>query len=175
LPSRIQGKGQGISMSFRGMGDGVRSKDRKRLQSRSRPNVGSSFRLAIPWPVALFVSPQGAGPHSLYLPLIRFARERKDRSLARHESLTGPTCPAALLQQTPPALARTRTSFAAPLSEADTPKIFIPMIRPDRPTYRSHPKVEPCSTATRAVTPGGKTTNWEGRPTRNALTTITKS
>jgi len=31
----------------------TRSKDRQRLESRWRPSVGMSFRLAIPWPVAL--------------------------------------------------------------------------------------------------------------------------
>src|SRR5262245_21263682 len=33
----------------------------------------------------------------------------------------------------------------------------MPMTRPELPTYRSHPNVEACSTATRAVTPGGST------------------
>ena len=32
---------------------GTRSKGQKRPESRSRPSVGMSFRLAIPWPVAL--------------------------------------------------------------------------------------------------------------------------
>ena len=55
--ARTHGKGQGISMSFRGMGKslpmGTRSKDRQRPESRCRPYIGMSFRLAIPWPVAL--------------------------------------------------------------------------------------------------------------------------
>ena len=40
-------------------------------------------------------------------------------------------------------------------SGADAPNVFIPMMRPDLLTYRSHPKVDACSTATRAVTCGG--------------------
>ena len=44
-------------MSFRGMGEslpmGTRSKDRQRPESRCRPCIGMSFRLAIPWLVAL--------------------------------------------------------------------------------------------------------------------------
>jgi hypothetical protein len=44
-------------MSFGGMGKSfpmeTRSKGRKRPESRCRPSVGMSFRLAIPWPVAL--------------------------------------------------------------------------------------------------------------------------
>ena len=44
-------------MSFRGMGESfpmeTRPKDRKRSESRCRPSVGMSFRLAIPWLVAL--------------------------------------------------------------------------------------------------------------------------
>jgi osmotically-inducible protein OsmY len=44
-------------MSFRRHGEifseGTRAKGQKRPESRSRPNVGMSFRLAIPWPVAL--------------------------------------------------------------------------------------------------------------------------
>ena len=48
-----QGKGQGISMSFRGMGKSlpmdIRLKDRKRLYSRSLTSVGMSFRLDILW------------------------------------------------------------------------------------------------------------------------------
>ena len=44
-------------MSFRGMGKslpmGTRSKDRQRPESRCRPCIGMSFRLAIPWLVAL--------------------------------------------------------------------------------------------------------------------------
>ena len=55
--ARTHGKGQGISMSFRGMGKslpmGTRSKDRQRPESRCRPYLGMSFRLAIPWLVAL--------------------------------------------------------------------------------------------------------------------------
>ena len=55
--ARTHGKGQGISMSFRGMGKslpmGTRSKDRQRPESRCRPYIGMSFRLAIPWLVAL--------------------------------------------------------------------------------------------------------------------------
>src|SRR4051794_38765937 len=43
------------------------------------------------------------------------------------------------------------------LSGADAPNVSIPIIRPDEPTYRSHPKVEACSIAMRAVTPAGKT------------------
>jgi hypothetical protein len=57
LLARTHRKGQGIRMSFRGMGKSfpmeTRSKGRKRLESRCRPSVGMSFRLAIPWPVAL--------------------------------------------------------------------------------------------------------------------------
>ena len=33
--------------------EGARSKGRKRPESHCRPSVGMSFRLAIPWPVAL--------------------------------------------------------------------------------------------------------------------------
>ena len=33
--------------------EGTRSKGQKRPESRPRPSVGMSFRLAIPWPVAL--------------------------------------------------------------------------------------------------------------------------
>ncbi len=33
--------------------EGIRSKGRKRPESRCQPSVGMSFRLAIPWPVAL--------------------------------------------------------------------------------------------------------------------------
>src|SRR5260370_3805631 len=47
--------------------------------------------------------------------------------------------------------------FWSSLRGAEAPNVFIPMIRPDVPTYRSHPKVEACSTATRAVTLGGST------------------
>src|SRR5438132_9982870 len=43
------------------------------------------------------------------------------------------------------------------LSGAEAPKVFMPMMWPEAPTYRSHPKVEACSTATRAVTLGGST------------------
>ena len=42
-------------------------------------------------------------------------------------------------------------------SGADAPNVFMPIMRPDLPTYRSHPKVDACSTATRAVTFGGRT------------------
>jgi hypothetical protein len=31
------------------------------------------------------------------------------------------------------------------LSGADAPNGFMPMMRPDLPTYRSHPKVDACS------------------------------
>ena len=55
--ARTHGKGQGISMSFRGMGKSfpidTGSKDRQRPESRCRPYIGMSFRLAIPWLVAL--------------------------------------------------------------------------------------------------------------------------
>src|SRR4029434_8612603 len=40
---------------------------------------------------------------------------------------------------------------------AEAPNVFMPMTSPVEPTYRSHPKVEPCSTATRAFTFGGNT------------------
>jgi hypothetical protein len=40
---------------------------------------------------------------------------------------------------------------------ADAPTVFIPMTRPFAPTSRSHPSVEACSMATRAVTDGGRT------------------
>src|SRR6185503_1247895 len=43
------------------------------------------------------------------------------------------------------------------LSGAEEPNVFMPMTRPDEPTYRSHPKVDACSTATRAFTFGGST------------------
>src|SRR5262249_6709780 len=43
------------------------------------------------------------------------------------------------------------------LSGAEAPKVFMPMMRPDGPTYRSQPRVDACSTATRAVTSGGST------------------
>src|ERR1700731_4288799 len=43
------------------------------------------------------------------------------------------------------------------LSGAEAPKVFIPITWPDVPTYRSQPKVEACSTATRAFTLGGST------------------
>jgi len=31
------------------------------------------------------------------------------------------------------------------LEGAESPNVSIPMMRPDAPTYRSHPKVEACS------------------------------
>jgi hypothetical protein len=40
------------------------------------------------------------------------------------------------------------------LSGAEAPNVFMPMIRPDVPTYRSHPRVEASSTAIRACTLG---------------------
>src|SRR5215471_1582864 len=40
---------------------------------------------------------------------------------------------------------------------AEAPKVFMPITRPELPTYRSHPRIEPCSTATRAFTFGGRT------------------
>ena len=43
------------------------------------------------------------------------------------------------------------------LSGADAPKVFIPMVSPSEPVYLAQPKVDACSTATRAVTDGGKT------------------
>src|SRR6266576_3527071 len=43
------------------------------------------------------------------------------------------------------------------LSGAEAPNVFIPTTYPEAPTYRSHPKVEACSTATRAFTFGGST------------------
>src|SRR5262249_61382275 len=42
-------------------------------------------------------------------------------------------------------------------SGAEAPKVFMPMTRPELPTLRSHPNVDACSTATRAVTDGGRT------------------
>ncbi len=43
------------------------------------------------------------------------------------------------------------------LGGAEPPKVFIPITWPEVPTYRSHLKVEACSTATRAFTLGGST------------------
>src|SRR5207302_3646838 len=43
------------------------------------------------------------------------------------------------------------------LSGAEAPNVFMPMTRPDVPTYRSHPRVDACSTATRALTSGAST------------------
>src|SRR5262249_24508198 len=43
------------------------------------------------------------------------------------------------------------------LSGAEAPNVFMPMTWPRGPTYRSHPSVEACSTATRAVTSAGRT------------------
>src|SRR5262245_21430177 len=43
------------------------------------------------------------------------------------------------------------------LSGAEEPNVFMPMTRPAAPTYRSQPKVEASSTATRAFTSGGNT------------------
>src|SRR5262249_52043974 len=43
------------------------------------------------------------------------------------------------------------------LSGADAPNVFIPIIRPELPTYRSHPKVDACSIEIRAVTFAGST------------------
>src|SRR5579864_9494703 len=47
--------------------------------------------------------------------------------------------------------------FCSSFSGAEAPKVFMPITRPELPTYRSHPKIEPCSTATRAFTLGGRT------------------
>src|SRR5262249_5866834 len=47
--------------------------------------------------------------------------------------------------------------FCSSLSGADAPNVFMPMTWPRGPTYRSQPSVEPCSTATRAVTSDGRT------------------
>ena len=47
--------------------------------------------------------------------------------------------------------------FWSSLSGAEAPNVFMPMMRPSNPVYRSHPKVEACSTATRALTLGGST------------------
>src|SRR6478736_5526356 len=47
--------------------------------------------------------------------------------------------------------------FCSSLSGAEAPNVSMPMTRPASPTYRSHPKVEACSMARRAFTPGGKT------------------
>src|SRR5262249_51423035 len=47
--------------------------------------------------------------------------------------------------------------FCSSFSGADAPNVFMPMTRPALPTYRSHPNVDACSTATRAVTDGGRT------------------
>src|SRR5262249_33093388 len=35
---------------------------------------------------------------------------------------------------------------------AEAPKVSMPITQPEVPTYRSHPKVDACSTATRAFT-----------------------
>src|SRR2546427_10676637 len=43
------------------------------------------------------------------------------------------------------------------LRGAEAPKVFIPITWPEVPTYRSHPNVDACSTATRAFTLGGST------------------
>src|SRR5258707_4290295 len=43
------------------------------------------------------------------------------------------------------------------LSGAEAPNVFIAITWTDLPTYRSHPKVEACAIATRALTPGGST------------------
>src|SRR4029434_8940018 len=37
-------------------------------------------------------------------------------------------------------------------SGAEAPNVFMPTMKPEEPTYRSHPSVDACSTATRAVT-----------------------
>src|SRR5215471_5374631 len=43
------------------------------------------------------------------------------------------------------------------LRGAEAPKVFMPMTRPELPTYRSQPRMDACSTATRAFTFGGRT------------------
>src|SRR6516162_7700856 len=43
------------------------------------------------------------------------------------------------------------------LSGAEAPNVFMPIMRPSSPVYRSQPKVDACSTATRAFPPGGST------------------
>src|SRR5258707_5956299 len=43
------------------------------------------------------------------------------------------------------------------LSCAEAPNVFIPITWPDLPTYRSHPNVDACSIATRALTLGRST------------------
>src|SRR5262249_9126380 len=60
------------------------------------------------------------------------------------------------------AAARTRSGvkpnfFCSSLSGAEAPKGCMPMASPVVPTYRCQPKVEACSTETRAVTAGGRT------------------
>src|ERR1700750_1476355 len=40
---------------------------------------------------------------------------------------------------------------------AEAPNVFMPTMKPVEPTYRSHPKVDACSTAPRAFTLGGST------------------
>jgi hypothetical protein len=40
---------------------------------------------------------------------------------------------------------------------AEAPKVLMPIIVPRNPVYRSQPRVEACSTATRRVTSGGNT------------------
>src|SRR5271163_2276122 len=47
--------------------------------------------------------------------------------------------------------------FCSSLRGAEAPKVFMPMMRPPRPTYLCQPMVPACSTETRAVTDGGKT------------------
>ena len=42
--------------------------------------------------------------------------------------------------------------FCNSLIGAEAPKVSMPMVWPRRPTYRAHPRVEPSSTETRAVT-----------------------
>src|SRR5260221_10986137 len=48
-------------------------------------------------------------------------------------------------------------SFCSTFSGAEAPKVLIPRIAPSIPVYRHHPNVDACSTATRALTVGGKT------------------
>src|SRR5580700_652449 len=50
--------------------------------------------------------------------------------------------------------------FCNSLRGAEAPNVFMQTSCPPRPTYRSQPKLEACSSATRAVTCGGNTLSW---------------
>ena len=61
-------------------------------------------------------------------------------------------------------------------SGADAPNVSMPMIAPPSPTYRSHPKVDACSIATRAFTDGGSTSSrysfgWRSNSSQHGMLT----